>query len=215
MISEITDKAKIIFGRFEQKIGVIELDLVSQRSISEKTEITQNPIEGGIINDHARIMPTEISISAVISKFSIRISNYAQANLGVLATAQDIFTGKNPQRQQNRLQVVHDQLYKLRDTKEPITLKMPRKDYNNMFLASLDFSEDSNTGESLRFTASFKEVKFATSQLALVDNSKIKNENGKKKINLGRQAANPTTSSIPTKPKISLWNFLSSPGGNF
>lgn len=218
MISEITNKAKIIFGRFEQKIDVIELDLVSSRSISEKTEITQNPVEGGFINDHIRDQPTEIVITAIISKFSIRLRNFAQANLGAITTAQSFLTAptpdKQPQRQQNRLQVVHDQLYALKDKKEPIILKMPRKDYENMFLASLDFSDDPNTGESLRFTASFKEVKFATSQTTTIDNSKIKTQSAKKKENIGRQTANPATPAIPTKP-IGLWDFIKSPGGKF
>ena len=215
MISEITNKAKIIFGRFEQKIDVIELDLVSSRSISEKTEITQNPVEGGFINDHIRDEPTEIVITAIISKFSIRLRNLGQANLGVITTAQSFLSGGSPTRQQNRLQVVHDQLYALKDKKEPITLKMPRKDYFNMFLTSLDFPNDPNDGESLRFTASFKEVRFATSQTVAVDNSKIKTDSAKKKVNLGRQTAKPITPEIPTKPNISLFQFLTSPGGTF
>jgi hypothetical protein len=74
-MSFFTNAAAIIFKQpFTQKIGKLEVDIVSSRNISEKVSLTSNPIEGGFNTDNAKDEPTEIVIVGIISKFSLKNS---------------------------------------------------------------------------------------------------------------------------------------------
>ena len=211
----ISDAAKIIFKfPFQQQveaeaIGFIDLDLVDSRNVSERTEISTNPIEQGFINDNAIHSPTEITLTGRMSEFSLK-SSILSAN-GV-ANATSLLSGKGSI---NRLQQAHDLLYQIRDRKQPITLKFPRKEYTNMFLVGLDLPNEVNDGKVLRFNLLFRQINIVSSQLVQIENPKIKTQNAKKKSDFGRQTTSSKTASIPTKPQISLWSFIKNPGGKF
>jgi len=196
-MSFFTNAAAIIFKEpFSQKIGKLEVDITSSRSISEKVSLTNNPIEGGFNTDNAKDEPTEITISGIISKFSLKNSKISQ--LTTLAK------GNIP----NRLKEAHDELYRIFMAKEPIRLLMKFKYYDSMVMTNLDMPNDATDGESFRFTAIFKEARIVESQLVSLDNSRIKTDSAKKASSFGRQVGE--QKSFTPKPKITLVQFVRS-----
>jgi hypothetical protein len=196
-MSFFTNAAAIIFKQpFSQKIGKLEVDIVSSRNISEKVSLTNNPIEGGFNTDNAKDEPTEISITGRISKFSLKNSKISQ--LTTLAK------GNIP----NRLKEAHDELYRIKNEKEPITLVMKFKSYSSMVMTNLYMPNDATDGESFRFTAIFKEARIVESQLVSLDNSRIKTDSAKKESSFGRQVGENKDFSPPSK--ITLGQFVRS-----
>lgn len=192
-MSFFSDAAAIIFKTpFKQKVGKLEIDILDSRGISEKSTISANPIEdGSFITDNIRRESTEISFTARISSFSL--------NNSVIKQVSSLIKGKIP----NRLKDAHDELYRLYDAQEPITLVTKFKSYDNMVMTSLDFASGAGDGEVLRFSVSFKEVQIAESQLVSVANSKIKNETAKKQSSFGRQVGGTATPA----PAVSTGNI--------
>jgi hypothetical protein len=196
-MSFFSEAASIIFKQpFTQKLGKLEVDIVSSRNITEKVSISNNPIEGGFNTDNAKDEPTEISVSGIISKFSLKNSKITQVTT--------LLSGSIP----NRLKDAHDELYRIKNEKEPITLVMKYKSYSNMLLSSLNFPDEANSGETLRFTAVFKEIRIVESQLVSLDNSRIKTDSAKKKSSFGRQTG--TEKAFEPKSTISLGQFVKS-----
>lgn len=175
-MSFFTDAAAIIFKQpFTQSIGKLEVDIVNFRSISEKKIIMNNPIEGGFNTDNIKDEPTEISITGIISKFSLKNSKIKQITT--------LASGNIP----NRLKEAHDELYRIFKAGEPISLVMKFKTYSNMVMSNLDMPNDATDGDTFRFIATFKEVRIVESQSVSSKNSKIKTDNAKKQTNFGRQ----------------------------
>jgi hypothetical protein len=196
-MSFFTNAAAIIFKQpFTQKIGKLEVDITSSRNISEKVSVTNNPIEGGFNTDNVKDEPTEIVITGIISKFSLKNSKIKQITT--------LASGDIP----NRLKEAHDELYRIKNEKEPITLVMKFKSYSRMILANLDMPNDANDGETFRFTAIFKETRIAESQLVSLDNSRIKTDSAKKQSSFGRQVGDSKNFTPPSK--ISLGQFIKS-----
>lgn len=196
-MSFFTNAAAIIFKQpFTQKIGKLEVDIVSSRNISEKVSLTSNPIEGGFNTDNAKDEPTEIVIVGIISKFSLKNSKIKQITT--------LASGNIP----NRLKEAHDELYRIFRAKEPIKLVMKFSEYPNMVMTNLDMPNDANDGETFRFTATFREVRIVFSQSVAIDNSKIKTDSAKKESSFGRQAGENKDFTPPSK--ISLGQFIKS-----
>jgi hypothetical protein len=184
-MSLISEAAAIIFkSPFKQEIGKLEIDILDNRDIVEKTIITSNPVESGTyINDHAIDEPTEISFNARISKFSLNNSKLAQLS--------SLAKGKIP----NRLKDAHDELYRIKEEKEPILLITKFRAYENMFLTYLNFPSDAGDGEVLKFAVRFQQLNIVESQLVSIPNSRIKIETAQKQSSYGKQTAKPLTPS--------------------
>lgn len=199
-MSFFSDAASIIFKKpFEQKIGKLSIDIVNQRGISEKSDVTKNPIEGGFNSDNIKRQPTQISFTATISSFSLKNS--------VVSQLTSLAKGQIP----NRLKEAHDELYRIYEDQEPITLVMKYRTYDNMIMSSLDIPAESGDGEVLRFAVTFEEVQIAESQLISIDNSKIKNDNAKKQSNFGRQTAGTKEAAPAVKPSsLTFGQFIKS-----
>jgi hypothetical protein len=181
-MSFFNDAAAIIFKQpFNQKIGKLAIDILDGRIISESTEITSNPVEGGYTNDNIKRIPTEISFTAKMSAFSLKNS--------IISQVSSLAKGRIP----NRLKEAHDELYRLYNDQEPISLVSKYKTYDNMFMKDLSFPSEAGDGEVLRFNVVFQEINIVTSQLVSIDNAKIKNDNAKKQTNFGRQVGDNKT----------------------
>lgn len=196
-MSVFSEGAALVFKKpFTQKIGKLEIDIVSQTGITEKVNLTSNPIEGGFNTDNARDEPTEIIITGLISSFSLKNSKIKQIS--------SLAEGKIP----NRLKDAHDELYSLKEKKEPITLIMKYKSYKDMFITRLDMTNSAGDGESFRFTITFQKVNIVKSELVL-----IKKDSAKKRNNYGRQSSGNKQPNVPPKVKpqtqtIGLGEFL-------
>ena len=196
-MSIITNAAAILFKRtFSQKIGRLEIDIVEDRTITEKVTITRNPVGNSFITDNARDEPTEISIVGEISAFSLKsslINNLFKLSLG------DTY---------NRLKEAHDELYRIKNEKKPISIVSKYKTYENMILLSLSFFSKPGDGETLRFSCVFQEVRIAESQLVNIPNSKIKVDTAKNQTSFGREVAE--VKDFEPQPKLTLIEFFKS-----
>ena len=199
-MSFFTDAAAIIFKKpFTQKVGKLEIDIINQRGISEKTTLSNNPIEGGFNTDNAKDDPTEITLTCTISAFSLKNS--------VIKQISTLAKGKIP----NRLKEAHDELYRLKIDKEPITLVMKYKSYPNMFMTMLDMPSEAGDGETFRFTVRFQQINIVKSQLVSINNSIIKKDSAKKQSSFGRQVGGNKTPAPAVKPSsITLGQFIKS-----
>lgn len=199
-MSFFTEAAAIIFkSPFQQKIGKLSIDILDQRGISEKSDVTKNPIEGGFNSDNIKRQPTVISFTARISSFSLKNS--------VVSQITSLAKGKIP----NRLKEAHDELYRIYEEQEPITLVMKYRTYESMVMSMLDIPSEAGDGEVLRFSVTFEEVHIAESQLISIDNSKIKTDNAKKQSNFGRQTGGSKTASPAVKPSsLTFGQFIKS-----
>ena len=196
-MSIFSGAATLLFKQpFTQKVGKLEVDIITSRNISEKTAVSNNPVEGSFNTDNSKRQPTEISISGIISKFSLKNSKVSQVT--------SLLSGSIP----NRLKDAHDELYRIKDDEEPITMVMKYKSYPNMLITSLDFPEEANGGETLRFTLTLKEVRIVDSQLTVLSNFKIKTDSAKTKSSFGRQVGGKKP--FTPKSKITLTQFIKS-----
>ena len=85
-------------------------------------------------------------------------------------------------------------LEQLDETKEPVTVSTPFKVYDNMVLESLDMPRDKNTGDALRFTATFRQIRVV--------------KNTRRRVSIPRAAGKVNRGSVPGKqvnPPIE-WN---------
>ena len=197
-MSVFTDAAAIIFKEpFTQKVGKLEIDIVLQRGITERTTISNNPIEGGFNTDNVVDEPTEITLTCIISSFSLKNSKLKQIS--------SLAKGKIP----NRLKDAHDELYRLNAEKEPVTLVMKYKSYPDMFMSLLDMPSEAGDGETFRFTVTFQKINIVESQLVSIDNSRIKKDSAKKQSSFGRQVGGTKTPAPALKP-ITLGQFIKS-----
>lgn len=185
---------------FKQKIGKLDIDILDSRRIVERSIITSSPIESGsYINDHIIDEPTEISITGRISKFSLNNSKLSQLS--------SLVKGKIP----NRLKDAHDELYRLKEEKEPFILITKFKAYEDMIISSLEFLSDPNDGDVLKFSVVFTKLNIIESQIVSIPNSRILSESAKNLSSFGRQIAKPITPSPAVSSKnISFGQFIKS-----
>lgn len=187
----------IIKSPFTQKIGFLTVDILNEVVVREKATLTINPVEGGFNTDNARDEPTEISFTGKISAFSLKNSVVSQ----IASLAQ----GTIP----NRMKEAHDELYRIKNEKQPITLMLKYKEYNDMYLTMLEIPRRAGDGEALIFTAVFQQLIIAESQLVSISNSKISSDTAKKQSNYGRQVPADKAAAPALKPsQITLGQFI-------
>lgn len=182
----IGDIARLVFiGKksFFQKLGTIELSLVTNRLIQESSTVTTNPIEdGSYVNDHVIKNPTNLSITGLVTEATLKNS--------ILSRGLSL---ENPLLYENNLQDVHDEIYRLYNAREPISIVTPFKTYDNMVMTDLSIPSDIRTSTVFTFTASFVEIVIVSSKIVAVNNQLIKSDNAKQKENKGKQTAEKAT----------------------
>lgn len=115
------------------------------------SEVTSYPVEAGSdITDNVRVLPIEITIEGLVSNTPL----VAMANIRNVLSGLDIFAADNTTPSSNAF----DHLRRIRDAREPVSITTSLKLYENMVMESLSFPRDSDTGSSLRFNATFKQV---------------------------------------------------------
>lgn len=127
------------------RIGSFEVDALISITPSRPVEATQHPVESGAdISDHAIQRPLTLDVEAVVSDTPI----------GSIAS----------RREQGRVPSVDAQLYldELLSTHELITVTSDvYAPFKNMMLLNWSAPKSSQTGTSLRFRASFQQIRLA------------------------------------------------------
>ena len=143
-----------------EDIGIIELDATLQESQSFEQEMTKFPVEDGVdISDHVRNLPSVITISGLISNFPVRVVDNIDHALTQSAFA-------------NRVNVAYDKLLDIRNKKAICDVGAYLRLFSNMIMTSLTIPRDSNTGDALRFSATFRELQIVTTETGSLQNIK-------------------------------------------
>ena len=170
----------------ETTVGDVLLDAVTSESHSFDVDVTEHPVEtGSAISDHARPRPNRLTLDAVISNTPLTAA--AQSNSD--STQGDDSVG--------RAQAAMRRFEEMRDTSELLMVVTPARIYANMVIESMTVPRDPSTGDALRFSLSFKQVRVVANKAVVVEPQVTR---AKKKQNLGNQ--NPPKTSDTTKDKV-------------
>lgn len=146
-----------------------EVDAALSEQHSFDSEVTAHPVETGAdISDHIRAMPITVTLDCVVSDTPV----------GVLSTRRDNTTLPSED--------AFSLMLAIRDLREPVTIETSLRDFPDMALQKLSMPRSSRDGDSLRFQATFVQVKTVTSTRATV---RVDVPRGKKKSTLGFKPA--------------------------
>lgn len=123
------------------------LDCLVSDTHSWTADATSYPVESGArISDHIQNEPLEVTIEAIVSN----------APIGVIRTERE----KNPKYQPDEsTDALMAHLMKIRDDRKPVTIRTSLRTYENMALLNLDIPRDASTGDAIRFSATFRQIK--------------------------------------------------------
>lgn len=145
------------FATVVSKIDTLELDAALSESPTFTSEVTEHAVEvGANIVDHIRPKPVELRVDGVVSDSPTTPVQVRRAG-AALGTTFD-----RPQYTPGRAQAALAFLLTLRDVPRLVTVTTKRGAYENMALTSLVVPEDRATGDVLRFSASFRQVRTVT-----------------------------------------------------
>lgn len=151
------------------------MDLTNNISHVNESSPTENPVEsGGIITDHVDILPKILSFEGKISSSPISLGQAAVGNVagavpaiggigntlggtlatGALATLGGILMNSGATRVEDAMNT----MLEIMESVIPVTIITGLRSYNNMILKSFQPIENTQTGNDLSFTATFKEI---------------------------------------------------------
>ena len=198
MLNFVSDAAKILFkSPFKQKIGKIEILLISSRETTKSASLTKNPIEdGSLVSDHIVRENDQVVLTGKISEFSVQNS--------ILSSALRL---ENPFKFNSaKLDDVYKELVRIFEAREPIDLILPREKFKNMVLTNLRFPESPGSAKVLIFDATFEKANIVFSETRLLTNSKVSLPRARQKTSFGNQVSAPATPA--PKSTITLTEFF-------
>lgn len=141
----------------QRTLGTIPLDAVLQDDNTSTINLTQFPVESGsIITDHRIILPKVYKLRGVISGVN------TIGNLNALAG----FAG-------NGTSSVYDELIRLQESAELITITSGLKVYTNLVIKSINAAQDVDTANILIFDVSLEEVLIVNSKSVDIPADKV------------------------------------------
>lgn len=139
-------------------------------------EVTDFPVEiGADVTDNVRLTPLEISLDCTVSDTPI----------GPIAALRDPLSTPTDD--------AYARMLAIRAAREPVVVVTTRGRFENMLMSSLTVPVKSDDGRSLRFTATFKEVRFVSNTRTQV---RVAKPRSKKKVDRGPRTAPPTASEL-------------------
>lgn len=148
------------------------IDATVSESHAFDLDVTDHPVEEGAdITDNARIRPAVITLSCIVS----------DTPLAAVASARDLPGGGGGAPSDE----AYARMLAIRDAREPVVVTTSIATYANMVLQSLSIPRAASDGESLRFSATFKEVRIVKN-----DRKRVSVPRAKGKVNRGNKPAN-------------------------
>ena len=206
----------ILLGRKTQpKIQDIELDATINESHMYQNQVTNFPVEDDLsISDHIIKLPDRVIITG-------HVTNAPIDYLGKLQAIKSSPVGRILGADKTRTNIAFDELRKLlkgywnsltnKYEHELVDIVTGLNTYKQMAFVRMTIPRNAALGESLRFTAEFKEIKKVSSQNTIIGNLKQTGAGGGRgkngvankgipKQNNGKQT--PQTSSVETQAKL-------------
>lgn len=130
-------------------INGYELDVAVNEDHTFESEVTEHPVEiGADVADHVRARPITVTLEGIVSDTPI----------GAVAQRRQQFTLVNGEAFALPSEEALAFLRAVHEAREPVTIQTSLGSYENMMLRSLQVPRSTETGEALRFTASFVQV---------------------------------------------------------
>jgi hypothetical protein len=188
--------------------SVILVDATIKEDPNYEAEVTLHPVEDGKdVTDHIHIKNDKLTIEGVVSQSPLNLQSQVKGlissatgalgsaiggQIGTIAGAVggSIIGAALFGDTDNPAKVAHDALLNLLETSEILTITTKTRVYENMVMTNLSMPVDTTTGQALKFTATFQEIRIVTADLISlpsVASSVLSGASGKKK--LGKQGA--------------------------
>lgn len=170
-------------------VGNIKFDLEISEHHSLESQVTEHPIEdGSTVSDHVRIMPRKGSLVGLVTnhpldkikeplpaEFNERLSQignpgffkslamqYSREIVAPLTDADFAGLTKLTPGEDNRARNAWELFKELVAAKLPVTIMTGVEKYADVIVTKVSTDRDSGTGDSLRFTVEFQEIRFVT-----------------------------------------------------
>lgn len=139
------------------KIDTIELDASISESHVGEVEVTEHPVEQGAnISDHARPKPETLSIEGVVSNTPVSRKQVLKIQNGIGSAESN---ADDVRFRPEWAESAYTKLRSLKDSGILVTVVTKLRTYTNMALKNLSVPRNAQTGEVLRFTAQFLQIK--------------------------------------------------------
>lgn len=211
----------------ERQFMVIDATITTNHRY-EATPTDHAVEDGSNISDHVDVKPKSISFDGFISESPIKLERALVGNVaglagqqatnelgnfgGSLVTGVIASLGGSLLNETNRVKNAHDSMLELMDKKIPCTIVTGLQTYKNMILTSYQPTESAANGNSLNFSATFKELRVITSQTVLLTqenlDQSVKHTAGKHQ-NRGKQPPVDPNEEVSNKSwAVSGWDSL-------
>lgn len=154
-------ETSLVYRKSPTKIDEIELDCSISESHVGEVEVTEHPVEEGFnVTDHSRPKPDSLTLEGIVSNTPFNRTQRKRA-IKLLGTSQFQSNSIEDQKQgvAGYAEAAYAKLRDLRDTGKIITVVTQIRTYKNMVMTSLTIPRDGKTGDALRFSASFKQIR--------------------------------------------------------
>lgn len=183
----MAEQITLLFRKQKTSIGSIEIDASISETHVGRVEVTDHPVEqGAAVSDHARVLPETLTLEGFVSNTPLPVSNGALTRRNSLGVEFD----SRSEMDLSRAGQAYTDLVRLKNAGELFSIVTMLRSYDNMLMTSLDVPRDAATGDGLRFSASFKQVRVAESRT--VQPATTSEDKTRPKTKLDKKAA-PTT----------------------
>lgn len=154
-----------------------EIDIAETEEHAFENEITEHPVESGSdITDHVRARAIVLTVEGIVS----------DTPLEALARRRNELTTVGGEAYAKPSEEAFARLLEINDTREPITIETSLRVYTNMVLERLNAPRNAGTGDALRFSATFRQIRLVTNERTTI---LVSVPRGKKKVNRGQAFA--------------------------
>lgn len=145
----------------QRSVDAIPFDLILQEDHAFESQVTQHSVESGVVvSDHVVCRPRKGKLQGLVSNFSLSSTNKLDAELEQLLRA-----GK-PDRWSagqttvsNRALTTWELFRELWQKRMPVTVATTLEVYESMVVTNVSTTRDGDTGDALKFSVEFEEVK--------------------------------------------------------
>ena len=178
----------VLIGKRPPEIGLVKLSLSVQEQHQFGSKVTQFPVEdGSVMSDHIQNEPDKLTLQGFVTDSPISTLDTSGPGNGETA---------------------FEALERIHRTREPVRVFTTLKEYQDMAMERFSVPKNSQTGETLRFTASFVKIRKVSSLTVQVADIKAGDKDGASNTkNAGKQNT--------SEPNARKRSWLASLAGSF
>jgi hypothetical protein len=168
---------ELLYGyKDKARIGLVQLDASVEETHVDTAEVSEHPVETGVnVADHVRRLPPSLDIQGVVTNTPVIFLASLQAESPLLGSLK---------RTSDRVGAAYDELQRIMQDGEAVTVATSLRFYADMILTSLSVARNAQNGNSLNVTMSLKKIiKAETLEVEMATPEDIWNKTSKNKGN--------------------------------